>query len=186
MGSLIFGAVLVGLWAVFSWMPTWVQSLFNDPALGKNERGLTMMLLGSGGILGGGFSGLLVKPARLPKNIANYFAGCFVMCFLLFTTNHVFSPIIYLETAALALFFGISQGALSAFIPALFPASIRSTATGFCFNIGRLVTATVVFFVGALVAVMGGYGNAVLAFSATFLIGFAVLFFSKELKTSTE
>lgn len=178
MGSLIFGSVLVGLWAIFSWLPTWVQSLFDNPAMGQQERGLTMMLLGSGGILGGGLSGWLVNRLGYRKTLLITFGGSFATCWLLFTTNAVFSPMIYLETGLLALFFGISQGALSAFIPALFPASIRSTATGFCFNIGRLLTATAVFFVGTLVAVMGGYGPAVLVFSTTFLIGFGVLFLS--------
>jgi hypothetical protein len=108
------------------------------------------------------------------------FAGSFIMCFLLFKTNTAFSPVIYVETGILALFFGISQGALSAYLPGLFPTHIRSTATGFCFNIGRLATATVVFFVGALVTALGGYGSAVLTFSVTFLIGLIVTFFSSD------
>jgi hypothetical protein len=101
---------------------------------------------------------------------------------VLFRTNSTFSEIIYFETAALAVFFGISQGALSAYLPELFPTEIRSSATGLCFNVGRLATATVVFFVGSLVTALGGYGNAVMTFSLTFLIGFFVTFFSSEAK----
>src|SRR5258708_4913580 len=80
----------------------------------------------------------------------------------------------------LAFFFGISQGALSVYIPHLFPTVIRASATGFCFNIGRLFTATVVFFIGALVSFLGGYGNAVFIFSFIFLIGLATTYFSKD------
>ncbi len=185
-GSLIFGAMLIGLWAIFSWMPTWVQSLFPDPEMGQKERGITMMLLGSGGIIGGSFSGYLINFLGYKKTLLIAFAGCFVMCFLLFKTNQSFSPVIYIESAFLALFFGISQGSLSSYLPALFPTAIRATATGFCLNIGRLATATVVFFVGALVSVLGGYGNAVLVFSITFLIGFAVTLFSAEAKPHSE
>jgi MFS family permease len=181
-GSLIFGAMLVGLWAIFSWMPTWIQSLFPSQSLGQQERGITMMLLGSGGIIGGAISGFLSNAIGNRKTLLITFAGSFIMCLILFTTNSVFSKIIYLETALLALFFGISQGALSAYLPQLFPTFIRATATGFCFNIGRLATATVVFFVGTLVAVLGGYGNAVLAFSVTFVIGFVVTWFAKDVK----
>ena len=185
-GSLIFGTMLIGLWAIFSWMPTWVQSLFPEPGTGQKERGITMMLLGGGGIMGGIMSGFLINYLGYKKTLLTAFAGCFLMCFLLFKTNQVFSEIIYLETAFLALFFGISQGTLSSYLPELFPTNIRSTATGFCFNIGRLATAAVVFFVGTLVTFFGGYGNAVLAFSITFLIGFAVTLFSKEAIPHTE
>jgi hypothetical protein len=61
----------------------------------------------------------------------------------------------------MALFFGASQGVLSAYIPQLFHTGIRATATGFCFNIGRLFTATAVLFIGVLVTALGGYGNAI-------------------------
>jgi len=85
----------------------------------------------------------------------------------------------------LAIFFGISQGALSVYIPALFPTVIRASATGFCFNIGRLFTATVVFFIGSLVIFLGGYGNAVFIFSFIFLVGLVSTYFSKD-KTKAE
>lgn len=179
-GSLIFGSMIIGLWAIFSWMPTWVQSLFSGPGQGQSERGITMMILGSGGIVGGSLSGFLINYMGHRKTLLITFAGCFAMCFIIFKTNQTFSTIIYPECAFLALFFGISQGTLSSYLPELFPTKIRATATGFCFNIGRLATAIVVFFVGALVHVMGGYGNAVLVFSITFLIGLLVTFYSPE------
>ncbi len=76
--------------------------------------------------------------------------------------------------------FGISQGLLSVYIPLLFPVSIRATATGFCFNIGRIFTATAVLFVGVLVTVLGGYSNALFIFSLVFAIGLIVTIFSKK------
>ena len=88
--------------------------------------------------------------------------------------------IVYIEIAFLALFFGASQGVLSAYIPELFPPAIRATATGFCFNIGRFVTGTVVFFVGALVVILGGYGNAIFTFSLVFIVGLITTLFSKK------
>ena len=108
------------------------------------------------------------------------FVGCFCMAVLLFGVNREFSSIVYVETAALALFFGISQGLLSIYIPQLFPVNIRAAATGFCFNVGRLVTAVTVFFVGALVVALGGYGNAILTFSVVFVVGFVTLYFSRD------
>lgn len=171
-GSLVFGSVLVGLWAVFSWTPSWVQTLFATDAEARPVRGLTMMLFGLGGIAGGTLSGFLVKAVGSRATLLGTFAGCLLFCGLLFGTNPRFSALIYVETALLALCFGVSQGTLSAFIPLLFPTAVRATATGFCFNVGRLLTATGVFFVGSLVAVFGGLGNALLFFSLTFVVAF--------------
>ncbi len=182
-GSLVFGTVLVGLWAVFSWTPSWVQTLFATEAEARPVRGLTMMLFGLGGITGGALSGFLVKKLGLRRTLLGTFAGCLLGCWVLFGTNAQFSPLIYVETALLALCFGVSQGSLSTFVPLLFPTAIRATATGFCFNIGRILTATGVFFVGSLVAVLGGLGNALLIFSVTFLIALLLVFFDAQRTT---
>jgi MFS family permease len=178
-GVIVFGTMLIGLWAIFSWLPTWVQSLLTSSD-GQTERGLTMMLLGAGGLTGGFFSGWVSNALGVRRAMMLCFMGCIIMSLLLFKLNTSFSTIIYIETAALALFFGISQGLLSIYIPQLFPVNIRATATGICFNVGRLVTATAVFFVGTLVSVLGGYGNTILTFSMVFVIGFVTLYLTKD------
>ncbi len=178
-GSIIFGTMLIGLWAIFSWVPTWIQSLLPGSDTQK-ERGLSMMMLGMGGLTGGFLSGWLANAIGLRRAMILCFAACASLSFVLFKTNTVFSAAIYAEIAVLALFFGASQGVLSVYIPGLFPVNIRATATGFCFNIGRLFTATAVLFVGVLVSALGGYGNALLIFSLVFVIGLAVTIFSKK------
>lgn len=178
-GSLIFGAVLIGLWGIFSWLPTWAQSLLASGQDGQKERGLLMILLGMGGITGGIFSGILINRFGKKNTLMATFTGCVVLCGVLFITNRTFSSIIYIETAMLAFCFGISQGALSSYIPELFPVAVRGTATGFCFNVGRFFTATAVFFIGSLVTVLGGFGNALLVFSLPFLVALFVTFRSK-------
>ena len=82
----------------------------------------------------------------------------------------------------LALFFGASQGVLSVYIPLLFPVSIRATATGFCFNVGRLFTAFAVLFVGVLESALGGYSNALFYFSLVFVIGLITVMMVEERK----
>jgi MFS family permease len=178
-GSIIFGSVLIGLWGIFSWLPTWVQTLLATGQDGQKERGLIMILLGVGGITGGVFSGMLINKFGKRITLMATFATCLIMCCVLFITNSSFSNIIYIETAMLAFGFGISQGALSSYIPELFPVNIRGTATGFCFNVGRFFTATAVFFIGSLVSVLGGFGNALLVFTVPFLVAFIVTARSK-------
>ena len=178
-GSVIFGTMLIGLWAIFSWLPTWIQSLIviGD---GQKERGLSMMMLGIGGLTGGFLSGWITNAIGLRKSMILSFSVCAITSFVLFKTNAVFSPLIYAEILVIALFFGVSQGVLSVYIPSLFPVNIRGTATGFCFNIGRLFTATAVLFVGVLVQVLGGYSNSLFTFSLVFLLGLGVTIFTKE------
>jgi len=178
-GSIIFGAMLIGLWAIFSWLPTWIQSLIATGDAQK-ERGLSMMMLGMGGLTGGFLSGWVVNAIGPRRSMLLCFSVCAGLSFLLFKTNSTFSSAIYVEIAVLSLFFGISQGVLSVYIPGLFPVVIRGTATGFCFNTGRLVTATAVLFVGILVTALGGYGNSLFIFSLVFVVGLVATFFSKH------
>ncbi len=172
--------MLIGLWAVFSWAPTWIESISNDADKVNNLRGLTMMILATSGLAGSIVSGWIANAIGLRKTMMVCFAVSFIMVFVVFKLNTSVSAETFIEMGLLAFFFGISQGALSVYIPALFPGIIRASATGFCYNIGRLFTATVVFFIGALVSFLGGYGNAVFTFSFIFLIGFAYTYSSKE------
>jgi len=181
MGSVIFGTMLIGLWAIFSWLPTWVQTLVSADA--QKQRGLSMMFLGVGGLSGGFFSGWLVKLLGQRKSMILCFSVCMILSLVLFKTNNQFSNIIFPEILVLAIFFGASQGVLSSYIPQLFPVSLRATATGFCFNIGRLVTGTAVLFIAVLESAFGGYGNAIFTFSLTFLIGLLVVLLSKKEST---
>ncbi len=178
-GSVIFGTMLIGLWAIYLWLPTWIQTLITTGDAQK-PRGIGMMMMGVGGLVGGFLSGWLINAIGSRKAMLLCFSVVAITSFILFKTNAVFSPVIYLEIGVIALFFGASQGVLSVYIPLLFPVAIRGTATGFCFNIGRLLTATAVLFVGVLVTELGGYGNALFIFSGVFIVGWLVTFFVKD------
>jgi predicted MFS family arabinose efflux permease len=182
-GSVIFGTMLIGLWAIFSWMPTWIQSLLTTDA--HKERGLSMMCLGMGGLTGGFLSGWVVNFMGLRRSLIMSFAVCAILSFILFKTNTSFSPIIYAEIVILALFFGASQGILSLYIPLLFPTAIRASATGFCFNIGRLFTGAAVLTVGVVVASLGGYSNSLFIFSLVFIIGLLAVLLIKNIQPDT-
>jgi len=185
LGSIIFGSMLIGLWAIFSWLPTWIQSLITTGDAQK-ERGLSMMMLGMGGLTGGFLSGWLTNAIGAKKSMLLCFSVCAAVSLVLFKTNASFSPIIYAEIIVLALFFGASQGVLSVYIPDLFPVDIRGTATGFCFNTGRVLTAIAVLFVGVLVTELGGYSNSLFIFSWVFLAGLVVTFFAPSTEQEKE
>src|SRR5450432_842245 len=179
MGSLVFGAALIGLWATFSWLPFWIQN-FVSATSGHKERGLAMMLMGGGGLLGGFISGWVVHALGLKRTLLICFGASFLLSFVLFKLTTTLSAAVYFQIAFITIFFGMSQGALSMYIPELFPVSLSATATGVCFNLGRIITGIAVFFIGSLVEILGGYGNAIFYFSFVFLIGFIITLFNKQ------
>ena len=183
-GSLIFGAALIGLWATFSWLPSWIQGLVTVSD-GQKERGVAMMLMGGGGLVGGFVSGWIVNAFNVKRTLLVFFAISFILSFFLFKLSAQLSFIVYLQIAVISFFFGVSQGALSVYIPDLFPPSVRATGTGFCFNMGRFVTGVAVFFIGSLVDFLGGYGNAIFWFSFVFLAGLLITLFTKTTSPSS-
>ena len=138
------------------------------------------MVLAGSGIVGSFFSGWIVNAIGLRKTMLMCFGACFIMSFVVFKLNSDITASTFAEMGVLVFFFGISQGALSAYIPELFPKEICASATGFCFNLGRLFTATAVFFVGALVSFLGGYSNTLFIFSFIFLAGLLAAWFARD------
>jgi MFS family permease len=178
-GSIMFGTMLIGLWAIFSWLPTWLQTLVTSGD-GHQERGLSMMMLGGGGLLGGFISGWFTNTLGARKSMMLCFLVCAIVTVVLLKGNTSITFLVYVEIAVLAIFFGLSQGVLSVLIPSLFPVGVRGAATGFCFNIGRIFTAIAVLFIGVLVTTLGGYANSLIVFSMVFVVGLVVTFFSAE------
>lgn len=181
MGSLVFGSALIGLWATFSWLPFWIQNLASGTN-GQKERGLAFMMMGGGGLLGGFISGWVVHALGLKRTLLICFGASFILAFFLFRLTTTLSLSAYLQIAFITIFFGMSQGALSMYIPELFPTSLSATATGVCFNLGRFITGVAVFFIGSLVEILGGYGNAIFYFDFVFLIGFFITLMHKQTK----
>lgn len=177
-GSVIFGSMLIGLWGMFSWIPSWIQTL---PSVFEIKgQAIAMMLLGAGGLLGGFISGWISNVLGVRKAMLICFSGCFVMSLFLFGMTASSENVIYAELALLSLFFGISQGLLSIYIPQLFPYRVRGTYTGICFNVGRIATTLAVFFVGVIVTAVGGYSNALMLFASIFIVGFIAVFLTRD------
>jgi len=178
-GSISFGTILIGLLAVFAWLPSWIQSLLGVVD-GQKARGYAMMSLAFAALFGSACSGWISNVFGLRLSMLLCFIVCFLCSVLLFKLTTVFTNIVYFKIGVLGFFFGVSQGVLSDFISKIFPKQIRATATGFCFNAGRLFTASAVFFVGWLVQFLGGYGNSIFMFSWVFVLGFIAAFLMEE------
>jgi MFS family permease len=179
-GGLAFGGLLMGYWASLSWIPTWIGSLIAGNS--SSERGIVTMYQGLAAILGCITSGFLCNFIGRKKTLIIGFTACFASSALLFLTNKNFSSVIYWETALVGYFIGLTQASMYIYLPELFATRVRATGTGFCLNVGRLVTIVAVFFVGTVVAALGGYANAAYVFSFAYLVGAVSSIFGKETK----
>lgn len=186
-GVLIYGTMLIGIWAAFSWLPTWVESLLDgDATSAQAERGMSVALLGGGGLLGGIASGWIANAVGIKRVQAACFVLCFALSYFLFELSGDYTTAVKVGIAVLGVLFGISQGVLNTYIPELFPAAIRSAATALCFHVGRVFTAAAVFFVGALVVWFGSYGHAIFAFSLVYLVGLVGMYITRGGTDSVE
>jgi MFS family permease len=195
-GGLAFGGLLVGYWASLAWIPLWVQDLLQTSGTGT-ERGVATMYQGVAAVIGCSMAGLFCDWLGRRGTIILSSLGCLLASGLLFLTNTSFSPVIYWQTALLGYFIGLIQAAMYIYLPELFPTLIRASATGFCLNAGRFITAIAVFYVGDLVqliskqqlgvhwfgnSALSDYGVAAFLFALAYLVTVGAAVFGAETK----
>lgn len=149
-GGVAFGGLLIGYWASLAWIPLWIQDLLQSGGTG-NERGIATMYQGVAAVIGCGMAGFFSDWLGRRNTIIWASLGCLLSSALMFLGNTEFTPVIYWESALLGYFVGVMQAVMYIYLPELFPTLIRASATGFCLNVGRFVTAVAVFFVGDLI-----------------------------------
>lgn len=179
-GVVLFGSMLIAVWAAFSWLPTWASERFPGDDGGAAIRGRVMIALGGAAVAGS----LLVAPlarwlGRVRGILATYL-GVAVLSAWLYGLPPATPAGFVGAIAALGVVFGMSQALLSCYVPELFPAAVRATAVGLCFNVGRTVTAVAVLQIGLVAEWLGGFRQALLASSLVLLIGIAAVPFARE------
>jgi MFS family permease len=182
---------LLGVWGGTMWIPAAVRELSAGGAKGLGveearrflaERASYAMMLVNGGSLVGN---VLFGPVADWKGRRPAF-------FIFFCGAIALFPITFLPTSNLTYIFLLlpllgffAQGLMSGFpiyLPELFPTHVRTTGVGFCYNLGRIVTAGGVFVVGYLVGLFGSYAKVASAISIVFIIGLGILAFARETK----
>jgi MFS family permease len=98
-----------------------------------------------------------------------YFAGSALAVMLTFGLDIPSETRLYLWFFIGLTVFGVF-GAFPFYLPELFPTRLRSTGAGFCYNIGRVVTAGGVFVVGSIA--LNAKGDPAIILRTLFAIGF--------------
>jgi len=136
---------VIGLWGVGFYSPELIGEALKDlsPEEQDKVKAMGTLLQDVGALLG--MLAFTFVATRMGRKVA--FGGAFVFCWLVVSgvficlteVWHAYVMLPLLGFATLSLF-----GGYSIYFPELFPARLRSTGTGFCYNVGRILAAVVI------------------------------------------
>jgi MFS family permease len=131
----------------------------------------------------GGFLGLLSfgpLAARSGRRFAFmvYHIGALIMSPVTFLGVTSYTQALWLLPVMAFFVVGMHAG-YAIYFPELFPTRLRATGSSFCFNLGRVIGAVILFGRGALGDWLG-LRHAVVAVSSLFLAGLVLLWFAPE------
>ena len=180
---------VIGLWGVGFWTPELISLALaqSSDQVRSDTRAIGTLLQDVGAFFGVyAFTYMTAKVGRRPAFAVSFLiallATVFVFNFLT-TQNQVYWMLPLLGFCTLTLF-----GGYAIYFPELYPTRLRSTGTGFCYNVGRVIAAMGPFTLGSLAVAYksGGVEQPFRAAATTvamiFLLGIAVLPFAPETK----
>jgi len=179
------GVMLVAYWASSFWIPTWVHQLLPGP---KPVTQVSLMVLTQGlfAIAGATWAGFLAEQIGRRWTVVVANVGYLLATIGMFSLNPTFTPWLYGWSALLGFFIGINISICYIYVPELFPTRLRSTGTGFCFNIGRIAAALGTLYSAHLVALFGGnIGLAAQTVSYILVLALVAVCFAPETKGQT-
>lgn len=197
LGLIMCSAGIIGLWGIGNFHPTIVRSIIADHLAASNlspeaiasEKGhwssLGLLLQNIGGFIG------MLTLSKIAQVKGRRFAFGLSILLSFATTVLVFKGLreisqIYWMIPLMG-FGQLSVFAVYAiYLPELFPTSLRSTGTSFCYNVGRFAAASAPFTVGKITRSLGGnleaFRTAGLWVSLVLLLGLVILPFLPETK----
>lgn len=167
---LICAVSLTAHWTFMFWQQSYIRSLAEVGTVKAAKDQATVMALlwiMVGSLIGNFVAGALAKIMGYGKAIALMLAGYFLVMWFTFSSVHSLSA-----TYGLFAIIGLMQGCFGLFtmcLPPLFPVLLRSTGAGFCYNIGRILSAVGVVFFGIFNKVQGDFAGVLLMASWLFI-----------------
>lgn len=181
---------MYGYWIITTFMPAYLQNILN---VRIDQAPVFVIWIGIGATIGYLAYGYLAESLGRRLSFAIFFGGMAIMVpvfaysatlmpltdgKLLFTTQNV------ITLGSLAALLGFFTGYFSGFgawYSELFPTSIRSTASGFCFNFGRVGAIAGIKLVPVLIPLIGFTATISLA-SVSYVIAAVMVFTLQETK----
>jgi MFS family permease len=181
-GVLIAATMMIGSVATTSLIPIWIHELAStDPAASIKLTSQVLMLMNVGAVLGYGL--LICLTSAIGRRWSYFLVVVGSACSVLFMFTQIRSIDGLLCYIVVHGFFAIGGfGAFAAYLPELFPTRVRATGQGFCWNMGRLLTAGGPFVSGSLVGVFGSITSAAASMAVIYLVGMIAIWFGPETK----
>ncbi|HQK91909.1 MAG TPA: MFS transporter [Armatimonadota bacterium] len=178
------GAVAVlGLWGtVQSWLQLWVTELVK-PGSPSGPIAAVTMAMAVGAIIGGFLGGLSAEWLGRRLSFALQSAASLGLVSLLYLTCTEYGTRMLVLTVVVQMAQVAMFGWLPLYLPELFPTRLRATGEGFCFNVGRVVSAAgVLIGTGKLSAALGSIPNAAMLMSLIYVVGIVLAVLAPETK----
>jgi MFS family permease len=153
LGTLMAALALTGYWGATTWLPTYLTS---ERDLPTESVALFVTILNLGMFLGyNGFGFLADQVGRRRTIILTLLGVSLTIPIYALTTNQ--TGLLWLGPlfGAFTAFFGL----FGSYLGELFPTRARATGAGFCFNVGRGVSALAPFGLAGLASVIGFSGG---------------------------
>jgi MFS family permease len=184
-GSVLASTANFGFWGVSAWVPALIQNrIAADPSVAAGMTvssyvSYAIMILTLGSLPGYALVAVLADWWGRKPMFALFFTGAAVSAPIIFLGPWTLSQMLVLLPLLGFFTLGIYAG-FPIYLPELFPTHLRATGSGFCFNIGRVVSAAGPFLTGLVVLYTGSFEYAISALSGVYLIGPLTLFFARE------
>jgi MFS family permease len=162
-------ATLFGWWGLNSWIPAYLNLDATRGGIGLPSETMSLFVIAmQGGMWLGYISFGYIADALGRKR--TYVAFLVLASGLLSLYGNLRTPWVLLLLGPLVAFFGTGYySGFGALVADLYPAAVRATAAGVCYNVGRLASAAAPFIVGSLAA-SRGFGVAFSVAGAAFLV----------------
>jgi MFS family permease len=169
-------------WGISTWIPPYIASVANAAGLpGQQWASYAGMAYNGASIIGyAGFGFLADAYGRKPVTLF-YVAAAFVMVPISFFWAHDLG-VLLVCAGLLGVFVSGQYTWMAAWLPELFPTRVRATATGFVFNMPRLIAWVGPLIAGTLIANFGGFGRAAMAISLIYILSLVAAPFLPETK----
>jgi MFS family permease len=147
--TLVAGLALTGWWGGSTWLPTYLAT---DRGIPTATVAVFMTVLNLGMFVGYNVFGLIAdRIGRRSAIIVSLLGVAVTLPLYALTSNQT----ALLWFGPLFAFFAAFTGLFGSYIGELFPTRIRTTGAGFCFNVGRGVSAFAPFGLAAVAGVIG-------------------------------
>ena len=188
-GASLSFVVLFVLWGATLWIPSAIREIAEPATSGLSgaslEKYLTQyasygtILLNCGAFVGCLLFGPLADRIGRRPTFFIYFLGGLISLPATFMLTSGLNQVFALLPLVGFFTLGVTSG-FPIYLPELFPTYMRTTGVGFCYNLGRVVTAGMVIFAGYLVGLLGSTAKAASAVCLIFIVGMFILIFARE------